>query len=220
MNTRCAIASFIACVAGLAAASALRADVLLGSFETGDDGFSGFSASGPVPFASATNGTYAFVTEGATDGSKALAVTSSGFAQNLAYDFVAAGKVGDFQANDVLSFDVTFPAAPSGFQELYQVVLNFPGNFANATPNPVPGTHVEGTTNSPTTVHVSFNYDSFKASVGSNPQYFQLVIANNNDGTARTTAEFDNFRLSSVPEPASLGVLGAGALLMLRRRRA
>ncbi|HEY1921360.1 MAG TPA: PEP-CTERM sorting domain-containing protein, partial [Tepidisphaeraceae bacterium] len=66
---------------------------------------------------------------------------------------------------------------------------------------------------------VSFNYDSIKSQISANPGYLQLILTTNQGGGGPTDFDFDNFQLSTVPEPASCSVLALGAAGLLYRRR-
>jgi hypothetical protein len=225
---KCAAALIAAAVGvfGFAAAARASAPVVFGSFEGSQpDGFAWFNNNGFTfdPFATYPSATYSYSTVGATDGTTSLAITDdpgSGFLGNdIAYDFVANGHVGDFLANDILSFDFSFPTSttPSGFAQVYSVALNGQNaGFANQGTSPLVN---QSPPYNGQIDHVSINYDAFKAGLPSNPSYLQMIISTNSGGGAPSTIYVDNFALSSVPEPASLGVLGAAGIGLLGRRR-
>lgn len=216
----------VAAFAVLGAASAARADYQLASFEdSAPDGFGTWDSTNNVvvPFTSDTTGTvYSYGSYGATDGSVALDVNHSGFAQDLAYDFVANGNVAQFMNNDVLSFDLTSPPAgtsTAGYWQIYDVDFNAQGaGFHGQATTPVYNQYYyTGFAGQTTTI--SINYDAYKATIAANPGWLDMIIAVNAGGGAPADFYFDNFKLSSVPEPGSIGLMAVGALGLLSRRR-
>lgn len=222
--------------AGLCGASA-QAAVTFADFENGStSGFGNLTSStGVQPFAAPATGQVITPTAGSLT-TKVLDLTASGYnggqsgGADLGYDFVPNGHLTDFMNNDVLSFDWEAPpGATAGYTQLYQIVLNAPGAgytavdgyaapFNNADENQYSYNGYNGITH-----HVTLNYDAYKAQISANPGYIQLGIVTNTGGGAPADIYFDNFQLSpaaATPEPASLGLLGAGALgLLVRRRR-
>jgi hypothetical protein len=209
----------------LGAGSAAHAQYLFASFEDQKpDGFGYFSnSSGVVPFSTAPASiTYSYTNTGATNGVYALDLNASGYNQNdLAYDFVASGHLSQFLANDVLSFTMTAPASStgSGYWQIYSLAFNAPGyGYQNLGSSPFFNQYppYNGTPNT-----ISVNYDAVKAAMSSNPGYVQFIITTNQGSGAPADFDFDNFTLSSVPEPATAGLaLSTAVPLLLRRRRA
>jgi PEP-CTERM motif len=216
----------LAALISLGAASAARANFVLGSFEGNSaDGFGTWNGSAVVPFASDTTGSaYSYSSYGATDGSVALDVTNpASYEQDLAYDFGVNGDIAQFMSNDVLSFTATAPAAgaaTAGYWQVYQVFLNGQGgSFSNvASSTPVVNQYYYSGFGG-ATFNISINYDAYKATLASNPSYLQMIIATNTGGGAPGDLYFDNFQLSQVPEPASFSILGLAAAGLLSRRR-
>jgi hypothetical protein len=187
----------------LFAASVTKAQVVFGDFEDQQpDGFGSWN-NGVVPFDSDVTGTtYGYSSTGATLRSTALQVSHTGYAQNLAFDFNSNGLTQQFLDNDILSFDVTYPASPAqmGFRQIFGVALNAPGaGFKELDPTAVQDTNQYPPFTEKTET-VSINYDTFKSVISDNPNYLQLVIADNAGGGAPPDFFFDNFRLTAVPK--------------------
>jgi hypothetical protein len=203
--------------------SLAKAQYLFASFEGSvSDGFGSWN-NGVVPFASDTTGSsYSYSSYGATNGVTALEVTDpNGYQQDLAFDFAANGDTSQFLANDVISFNVTSPpagASTSGYWQVYQLFLNAPGaGFTQIGGAPLYNQYYYAGFGGATTT-ISVNYDAFKAAMTGNG-YIQMILALNAGGGAPDNFYFDNFQLSSVPEPATLSVLALGAVGLLGRRR-
>ena len=224
----------------LCAASAAHASVIFANFEDGTtDGFGNLTNSGVTAnsFASPTVGAVIVPTTGA-DTTNVLDLTAKGFngglssGASLGYDFVANGMRSQFLANDILSF--TWEAAPgtetSGYSQLYNVILNAPGGGFTTVGGSSGGTSTlavtTGTVNqfppfSGQLNTVSINYDAYKAAILANtstPGYIQFAIQTN-DANPPSDFYFDNFTLSTVPEPTSFALIGMGATGLLARRR-
>ncbi|HWB55152.1 MAG TPA: PEP-CTERM sorting domain-containing protein [Tepidisphaeraceae bacterium] len=225
----------------LGAASAARAQYVFANFEDGTpDGFGTLGNSGVTPnsFTSPTAGSV--ITPGSgSDTTKVLDLTAAGFngglgsGADLGYDFVANGLMSQFFANDVITFqwEVAPGNEPSGYAQFYNIILNAPGigfqnvggtsgatNIALAT---VTGAVNQYPPFSGQLNTVSINYDGAKAAILANtpnPGYIQLAFQTN-DANPPTDFYFDNFTLSAVPEPTSIGLLAVGALSLLHRRR-
>jgi hypothetical protein len=231
-----------AIIAGLGIASyssTAKASFVFGNFEDGTtDGFgnlNGPGGGGVTPFSGTTSGSIVTPTSG-SDLTKVLQLNSSGFnggqsgGTNLGYDFVASGNASQFMANDIISFQWEVPtnADTGGYSQLYQVVLNAPGAGYTTVggTGSSEGTDVTDNQYPPYSGQLmtwSFNYDAFKSAITANPGYIQLGITTNNGGgtpTALTSFYFDNFTLSTVPEPTSFGVISLIGMGLLARRRA
>jgi hypothetical protein len=176
--------------------------VVFGSFEGAqNDGWGWFNTNGFTidPFATNSGVTYSYVPTGATDGTTALSVDVAGFKSfDMAYDFLANGHLADFLNNDIISFDMTFPTSStsSGYAQIYNLVLNSNlGGFNQVGDAPLANQYppYNGQVN-----HVSLNYDSYKATVGTSPQWLQLFLSTNNGSGAPSAMYLDNFNLSSL----------------------
>lgn len=147
---------------------------------------------------------------GVTQGAQALEISSpSNFMWN---QFDLSGMGGLFVGMSTLSFDVTLPTEFGGAWGSVAVAFNSQGSgwkqFAQHQ-------DLQLGTTSPQTLSwnlTSLNYDF--ANVGS---WFQLQLGFNSSSGTPVKFYLDN--VQAVPEPATLLALGAGAALLLRRRK-
>jgi hypothetical protein len=233
------VSSFVAFGLAAAAQAAVVAD-----FEGGTtSGFGTATNSGITAntFTSPTSGTVSQPTSGG-DTTKVLDLTASGFngglssGASLGYDFAANGNTAAFLANNTLTFQWEVPpsAATGGYSQLYNIILNAPGpgytNIGGSSGSTSPLATTTGTVNvglyagytNPVNT-VTIDYTAYKAAILANtttPGYIQFEIQTNNGGGAPADIYFDNFSLSTTPEPASLGLLGLAGVGLVRRRRA
>ena len=227
----------VAALALLGAASAAKASFVVANFEDGTpDGFGTFTNTGVTAnvFSSPTAGSV--ITPGGTDTTKMLDLTAAGFngglssGADLGYDFVANGLASQFMANDILTFQwETAPGSEgSGYSQLYNLILNAPGpgftdvggsSGATSALAVTTGTVNQFPPFSGQLFTVSINYDAYKAAISANPGYIQFGIQSNN-ANPPTDFYFDNFTLSTVPEPASVGLMALAGVGLLARRRA
>jgi hypothetical protein len=230
-------AAIIAGLGALSFGSAAKATTTFGNFEDGaTDGFGTFTNSGVTAnvFASPTAGNV--ITPGGTDTTKMLDLTAAGFngglgsGADLGYDFVSNGLTSQFMANDIITFQwETAPGSEaSGYSQLYNIILNAPGpgftTVGGSGGSTSPLAVTTGTVNqfppfSGQLFTVSINYDAYKAAITANPGYIQFGIQTNN-ANPPTDFYFDNFTLSQVPEPASVGLMSLAGVGLLARRRA
>lgn len=194
-----------------------QAQVVIGDWESGNDGWIDWSASqtpidvgGPKFTLSPNN---------ATLGSSSLLLTQTGWNQNLSIDLVANGHSAAFFENDMLLIDITYPASENGsYQQIYELAINAPNIGWTPSANPYPDTSLDPT-QGPHSFTLEFDYSSYKATIGADPGYIQIILASNTDSTPGEFY-FDNARLVPIPEPASAGLLAFGGLVavILRRR--
>jgi MYXO-CTERM domain-containing protein len=215
--------------------AAAHADVVFGNFEDGGfDGFGTFTpSSGIAPFPASPGPTVTISTPpSGGDTTKVLDVAGAGFdggqsgGEDVGYDFVTNGNAAAFMANDILTFNWIVPVSstPSGFNQIFNVVLNAPGGGFKTVGGQALADNSTDDENPPYDGRVntiSINYDAYKATISANPGFLQLGITTNNGGGAPAEVFFDNFTLSAnpTPEPASCALLGVGAIALLRRRR-
>lgn len=157
---------------------------------------------------------------GVTDGSQSLHVTAATWGQTLALRLDYDQRVA-FMAHSIFSIDITvpanFPESSSGWTEIYNVTLNAEGyNWQDQFT--APAMQFGFWSGSPAqTKTLTFDYSAYKASMPAVPDWVEIVFATNSDDT-HTSLYFDNAQLL-VPEPATMVLLGAGALAMIRRKK-
>jgi len=218
-------------------ASVAQASITFANFEDGaTDGFGTFTNSGVTAntFTSPTTGTNIVPVTG-SDTTHVLDLYAAGFngglssGASLGYDFNSNGLATQFMANDVITFQ--WEVAPgneaTGYSQLYNIILNAPGPGYTTVGGSSGATSPLATVTGPVNQYpgftgqintVSINYDAFKAAM-TGTGYIQLGFQTN-DANPPTDFYFDNFTLSTVPEPASFSILGlAAAGLMGRRHR-
>jgi len=163
---------------------------------------------------------------GVTLNSNSLEVTQSGWGQSLALRLDAAQRAA-FITHDTFSIDMSVAAqggdstAPGsgGYSQIYELAMNAagPGFKAVATGNPINFYWWTGSGARTQTLNV--NYTTFRNAIqGMN--YIEIIFALNTGGGAPPEMYFDNARLSGVPEPATVALLGLGGLALLRRKQA
>ena len=231
----------IAASVALASMSPARADLVFGDFEGSGvpAGWGDWVSAGGVffdPFTAIPHAgldgisAYELSSSHATSGSQSLKVNSKmGFDYGLTYSATGGGAatISDFLANDTLSFDVTFPGGdPGGYNNIFGIAVNTNGpggTFAFYDISPNTGTASFPTPDLTTDQTVQVSYDLTTVPFVAAPTYLQIIIATNNNptGDVHTTYYFDNFQLSSVPEPSSFAMLSLAGLLggMVKRRR-
>jgi hypothetical protein len=241
MSLQHRLVAFVCVVGLLGLANVSQAQVNFGNFEDSlTDNFGTGTNSGVTPnvFSSPTAGSV--ITPGSgSDLTKVLDLTATGFNGGLSsgaalgYDFVANGLLSQFMANDIITFnwEVAPSSATGGYSQLYNIILNGPGpgytNVGGSSGSTSPLAVTTGTVNQNPAFSgqlntVSINYDNYKAALSASPGYMQLEFQTNNGGGAPADIYFDNFTLSTVPEPASIVLAGlglAGLGLVAKRRR-
>ena len=201
-----------------AASGAARADVVWGDFETGTaPGFGALTNSGVQPWAAPVNGAVITAPSGPLAGSHVLELTgtdSFNFGQSggaaLGFDFLSQNLRQPFFDNDQIEFDwyPTPNGSPSGFSQLYNIILNSQGGgFTNV------GGSNSGTPNTNqfyftgyngNKLHVVVDYTSYKNTIlaSSFPDgggWLEFGIQPNAGGGAPADMYFDNFALTQSP---------------------
>jgi len=223
----------------LGAASVARANVVIGDFGTGFDGWAEVNNSGNYyPLTSFginnvtdnTSNIYSWGNSiGATLTGSLEQIQPSGgsYETDLGFDILANGDTSLFESSTAINIDWTASAnnisATGGYQHLVNVILNSQnGGYHNlGTASLTTQYYYAGGPSSPVTVYdVSVSDAAYMASIPGGPGgWFQMAITTQTGGGAPLNMYFDNVNLT-VPEPASLGLLGASAAgLLIRRRR-
>jgi len=246
-KSRIVTAAGLMAAAGLFASTQASGSVVIGSWTAGNtnDGWFNWthaSQNGGNPGALGLTylppPKYTFGVDGAVPGDPtgdSLILTNGGYQQNLAVKLeYETGDMAAFYANNAIQVQITYPSyaatgSTSGYSQLYQLALNMPGGwgFTGLTASPVPGSNVyyyNGAAQR--TVTLTLSYAAALATVEangygpSNPGYAEFIFSTNNGSGAPTYMYFDQVSLVTVPEPASLGLLGLAAAGLFARRRA
>lgn len=164
---------------------------------------------------------YSVGTVGATLGSQSLRVDQSGWAQSLAIKLDAAQRAA-FMSSFLFEVDVSVRAndgsISGGYSQIFAVYMNAAGpGWTDVTPSGVPLNFYWWPGSPQRTQTLSVDYTAFRNAITSTG-YIEIILALNTGGGAPTDMYFDNARLA-VPEPATLALLAAGALLSIRKRK-
>lgn len=164
---------------------------------------------------------YSAGTVGVTLGSQSLRVDQSGWAQSLAIKLDASQRA-VFMNSSTFSIDVSVRAndgtIEGGYSQIYMVYMNAEGAGWQSVTGTTPLNFYWWPGSPQRTQTLSVDYSAFRSQVSPNPGWVEIILALNTGGGAPTDMYFDNAQLTGVPEPATLALLGAGALLSLRKR--
>ena len=210
--------SFV-CVVTLALASTSYG-VVIGNWEGSDDGWTS-------PAGTLTNSE----TVGVTLDSYSAGVDLSGWGQALKYQFGAPSNKALFMQNDTFSIDFGVAASggayTAGYTHLQKIIMN------NASAGWVEVGGGGGTNPMATlywwaeagerTTTVTVDYSAYVANItdvnpdGTGTGYIEIIIETQTGGGAPSQMYFDKAEL--IPEPATIALLGLGALALRRRKR-
>jgi hypothetical protein len=219
----------IFCLALAVAAMSLPAyaDTVIGTWDTNSgDGWVNWAAGqasiGPLP--STVGGiNYSQTTaHGVTLGSYSLEVDQAGNSQSLGITLDPAQKTA-FMNSNLFSFDFSVAASggvyTAGWTQIYRIYMNAPGpSWTDVTGAAVGNFYWWGSAGERTQT-VSVDYTNFRNAI-TGTSYIQIILSPNTGGGAPPQMYFDNAKLSGVPEPATVALLGLGGLALLRRKRA
>ncbi|MCX7721572.1 MAG: PEP-CTERM sorting domain-containing protein [Verrucomicrobiae bacterium] len=220
--------------------SSAKADVVIGSWQNmTDEGWIDHGNGLSITHANNT-GKYSFVQNVVPGYDVSLRITQSGWNQNLRYNFQSVpGGIAAFRTNQLLSFTFSVPAAAetgstSGYSQINAFYLNAQGlgwtsvPWSLATATGWTNNNVGGMPNfyfwsgAPARSQtVTINYSGYLSQIPENASYIEIIFASNNGGGAPNYFYMNDVRLSQIPEPSTMVLIGAGMLVgarLLRRR--
>jgi len=166
---------------------------------------------------------YAFYqTVGVTLHDYSLGVSQAGWGQSLAKQLNAAERAA-FMAGNTFTVDFSVAVEPgdpcaAGWTELYEVAMNAAGPGWTAMDGVPACQYYWYTDAAERTTTVVIDYTDFREAI-TGTDYIEIILVLNTGGGAPPEMYFDNARLSGVPEPTTIALLGLGSLALLRRKR-
>jgi hypothetical protein len=204
-------------------ATAPAADYLLGNWENSADGWINWSGTKSVDDPSLMPSQYSYSTTGVTLGSSSLHMLKSGWNQTLALKLNYAQRV-EFMNHSTFSIDVTVPEdsfydGSGGYAQIYNLTINAEGYGWHDQYATAPAMNFYFWDGSPQrTLTLSYDYSAVRSLIAPTFGYIELIFATN-AASNRGDFYFDNAKLSGVPEPMTLSLLGLGAAALLRKKK-
>jgi hypothetical protein len=213
------------CVSLLLVSSTYAADKVIGNWETGtgdgwntwnaDGGSNGSLLIGTLPLSGAV--TYSSSTIGATLGSSSLHIAQSGWLQSFAVSLSGA----DFTSHNTFSIDMTVAANDGSIAGGYTQIAGIWMNAATTGWTSISATLINfywWPGSGQRTLTQTVDYSAYRAANASSG-WGQIIIAFNTGGGAPPDFYLDNAKLTGIPEPATMAMLGLGGLALIRRKR-
>lgn len=192
--------------------SASASATIIGNWESDLDGWFDWNSSATSMVAGQS--------VGVTLDSGSLLVEQTGWGQSLSIKLQDNDLVDAFMENSILTIDISVAAndgtITGGYSQVAAVYMNAegPGWTTVASDNPVNFYWWEGS--GERTLTLEIDYSDFRDAI-TGTDYIEIILALNTGGGAPAEMYFDNAQL--IPEPATLALLGIGAMALLRRKR-